>query len=432
MGAKRRILQGIGANGFGQAVTLLIQVASIPILINAWGLELYGEWITLSAIPAYLVLSDIGLTSIAGNSLALIAEEDNIKEMRVIFQSTWLMVSALSLLIFFPVAALVIIADLGSVFGLIQINGDALTVTLILLFLHVVLSMQTGILQLPFRALKKNPIAVSAVNTIRLLEWVAATVLVLTGGGVIQVAIAFVMVRMLGNIALWFMVRKTKSPLQYGVQFASVSSIRKLLRPSIASMCFPLGLSFTMQGFILLVGAMVGSVGVATFSIYRTFTRVPIQLATAINQAVWPELSYAFGARDYGKSKRLVKKMQQFGAIISVLSVVVIYFFGVGIINIWVSEKLDHSFPLLISLALTAMFHILWQPYWVAQMAINKHINFAINFLVLSMFSILLGWALINVYKLEGAGYALLASEVLLGVAAILTFLKYFESDSSV
>ena len=70
MSTKRRITQGIGANGFGQAVTILTQIASVPILIHAWGMDLYGEWITLSAIPAYLVLSDIGFTSIAGNSPA--------------------------------------------------------------------------------------------------------------------------------------------------------------------------------------------------------------------------------------------------------------------------------------------------------------------------------------------------------------------------
>ena len=47
----------------------------------AWGVELYGEWVTLSALPAYLVLCNIGLTSTAGNSLAMVAEKDDQQQM---------------------------------------------------------------------------------------------------------------------------------------------------------------------------------------------------------------------------------------------------------------------------------------------------------------------------------------------------------------
>lgn len=427
MNTKRRIIHGFGANGFGQAVTILIQLASVPILISAWGIQLYGEWITLSAIPAYLVLSDIGLSFVAGNSLALIAEKGETWQMQTIFQSTWVMVSSLSIVVLIPVVVIVWFTEPGKFLGLTQITGSALNITLLLLFFHVALSMQTGIMQLPFRVLKRNPFSVAVVNMIRLLEWAMATVVVLAGGKVVEVALTFLLVRGLGNFFLWLILRRSGSSLQFGIRYASLHTIRTLLVPSLASMSFTLGLSFTIQGFILLVGGMIGSVGVAVFSIYRTFTRVSVQLATAVNQAIWPELSYAFGANDIGKVKKLIIKMLQFAVVLSVFSVLAVYYLGETIIDFWVTKALAHNTQLLIGLTLAASIHILWKPFWDAQMAINKHTHFAVFFLAISALSVILGWVFLLAFGLEGTGYAMLVSECLLAAAAYFSFNRHFK-----
>ena len=46
---KRRILAGMGANSFGMAITILMQLASLPIFLHFWNLETYGKWLILSA-----------------------------------------------------------------------------------------------------------------------------------------------------------------------------------------------------------------------------------------------------------------------------------------------------------------------------------------------------------------------------------------------
>jgi O-antigen/teichoic acid export membrane protein len=359
----------------------------------------------------------------------LLAEKDDNQQMRAIFQSTWVMVSLLSMFILIPVLVIVWFANPGQLLGLTRITGDSLSVTLLLLFLYVAASMQTGILQVPFRAMKKNPISVAAVNLIRLVEWAGATFAVLMGGTVIDVALAFFLVRVIGNAALWYMLHSYGSVLKIGIRFASMKTIRLLLRPSLASMCFPLGLSFTMQGFILIVSHVIGPGGVALFSIYRTFTRVPIQLATAINQAVWPELSYAFGANDMGKANRLVWKMEQFGGGLGLLAAVSIYFAGVPVIDFWVSKSIHHDYYLLIALTLAGSIHILWQPFWVALMAINKHTRFALSFVVISAASLVLGWLFLNTFELRGSGYAILLCECLMAIAAYAAYRHYFNAD---
>ncbi|HKQ29644.1 MAG TPA: hypothetical protein VJS66_00015 [Burkholderiales bacterium] len=426
MSTTRRIMLGVGANGFGQAITMLIQIASVPILIGAWGLELYGEWIILSAVPTYLALCDIGLTAVAGNSLALLAGKLDEPRMLTVYQSAWAMVSAISAVILILVAVGIWFTEPGDVLGLTRIAGATLSVTLLLLFFHVALSMQTGLLQLPFKAMKRDPFAVAAVNIIRLLEWSTATIVVLMGGAVVAVAFAFVLARLCGNLSLLLMLHRSDSTLRLGIDHISMETIRTLIRPSLASMCFPVGLSFTMQGFILLVGHMIGAGGVALFNVYRTFTRVPIQLATTINQAVWPELSYAVGAHDIGKARRLVVKMLQVSVTLSAAAVLIVYLAGERVIDLWVSRALEHNSQVLAALTLTALVHILWQPFWVAQVATNRHVYFALLFLLVSALSLVFGWWFLGEFKLTGAGYAVLLSECLMALAAFVTFRRYF------
>ena len=46
------LLLSLGANAFGQMVTIATQVVQLPLFPKQYGIELTGEWLLLSAIPA--------------------------------------------------------------------------------------------------------------------------------------------------------------------------------------------------------------------------------------------------------------------------------------------------------------------------------------------------------------------------------------------
>jgi predicted CoA-binding protein len=70
-GLKAKLLRNLGANAYGQAITILIQLVSVPLYLHYWAKQLYGEWLILSAIPAYLALSDIGFASVTANDMTM-------------------------------------------------------------------------------------------------------------------------------------------------------------------------------------------------------------------------------------------------------------------------------------------------------------------------------------------------------------------------
>src|SRR5438093_923862 len=110
----RRLLKGFGANLYGQAAVIVIQLAGVPILLNYWHPQLYGEWLILFAIPGYLSMTDLGFSQSAANDMtARVARGDKTTALTV-FQSlsALVLLSALGGLLL--VGAATILLPLGS------------------------------------------------------------------------------------------------------------------------------------------------------------------------------------------------------------------------------------------------------------------------------------------------------------------------------
>lgn len=58
-----RLMSDVGAQGFSKVVQIVIRLAAIPILLNLWEINLYGEWLMVAAIPTFLAIGDGGFTS---------------------------------------------------------------------------------------------------------------------------------------------------------------------------------------------------------------------------------------------------------------------------------------------------------------------------------------------------------------------------------
>ena len=56
----KRLIQGIGANFLGQVINVASRVLLVPLFLTAWGAQVYGEWLILSSVVAYLSLTDLG------------------------------------------------------------------------------------------------------------------------------------------------------------------------------------------------------------------------------------------------------------------------------------------------------------------------------------------------------------------------------------
>lgn len=409
---RAKLLRNLGANAYGQLITAAIQLASVPLFLHYWGVELYGEWLILSSIPAYLSLSDIGFASVAANDMTMrMAKGDN-QGTKEVYQSIWIFICTGSAIAGCVLTLLIVSFPLNQLFLISHVSGKQTQKVLVVLMLYVLVGLQGSVLSAAFRAVGRYAYGTLMNNSIRLIEWLISLVALVLGGGVLVVAMVTLAIRLVGLIITWAVLRRQERWLSLGFEAASMQKIRELLKPAVAFMAFPLGLAFSLQGMVLVIGVTLGSVAVVIFSAYRTLTRLLVQMITMINQAVWPEMSAAYGAGKVDVVTKLHRKVSSVTFWIALASVSALGLVGEWIVGVWTRDAFEQNRTLLFLLLMTTFLNVLWQSSWVVLMATNKHEKISIVFIVCAAGALLLSAMIIHTLGINGAGWGLVVAEL--------------------
>ncbi len=416
---KNRLIKGIGANAYGQAITVLIQLVSIPLFIQHWGVSLYGEWLILSALPAYLSMSDFGLGAVAGNSMVIKMAQNDKAGALAIYRSVSCFNAGMSLFILLLSIVLLFMSDLTQALGIHQLTSMDVKWVLLLLTLQILAGLQTSVLSAGYRSLERYAEGTALANTSRLIEWGMGIVMLLSGGGVVAVAAGMLAGRLFGYGVAYIRLQQLEPEFYFSVAKGDRQVVKKMLAPGFAFLAFPLGLALSIQGMTLVIGSVLGAVAVAQFSVLRTVSRVLVQLVTVLNQATWPEISRAYGAGDLALARKLHVNGCRFALLIGIGCIVGMLSFGDMIFELWLGKSFSLPFMTFLLLLVVALVNITSQASWVVLMATNRHQQFAVLFILASCIAIGQAYLTMSIWGLNAAALAVLLAEIIILVAAV-------------
>ena len=409
---KAKLLRNLGANAYGQAITILIQLVSVPLYLHFWGVELYGEWLILSAIPAYLALSDVGFASVAANDMTMRVANGDRQGALEVYQSIWLFICGVSVAVGVGLVLLVYAAPVAAQFSITHVSETQTRQVLIVLILYVLAGLQGGVFSAAFRAAGRYAFGTTLGNSVRLAEWALSMVALLLGGELLAIASVTLATRLLGLLVMWLVLQKQERWLTLGRQEASIQKVRQLLKPAAAFMAFPLGLALSLQGMVLIIGMTLGSAAVVVFSAYRTLTRLLVQAITMLNQAVWPEMSAAYGAKQMDLVRQLHRKGSNVTFWIALPAVALLGAVGEWFVGVWTRHAFEQNHMLFALLLATTFLNVLWQTSWVVLMATNQHQEITLAFIASAACALLLGTLVIPVLGVSSAGLVLVVAEL--------------------
>ncbi len=90
---QKRMALGFLSNWVSRLAGTVIQLVQVPVFLHFWSVPLYGEWIAINAIPAYLSFSNIGFGTVAGNEMTMLMGRDDKAAALRVFQSCWWLIS---------------------------------------------------------------------------------------------------------------------------------------------------------------------------------------------------------------------------------------------------------------------------------------------------------------------------------------------------
>jgi O-antigen/teichoic acid export membrane protein len=426
---RRRLLANAGATTFGKALSVLVQIVSVPVLLHQWGTGLYGEWILLSTVPTYFAMSDIGFGNVAGNEMTMLVAAGKPDEALDVFQSVSIFITSISL-------AMCILLTLGIWFLPIDrwLRIHSLSVhdaRLILLFLGLsaLLTLQEGLFWGCFRCIGKYAMGTMAKSIVMVSSFIGLVTAASLGASPLQVAIVIMLINVAGTLGLWLLLRSQIEWLRYGVRHAHWSTVRRLASPAVSYMSFPVSNILSIQAILMVVGHVFGPVGVVTFSTARTISRSVLQVLALINASVWPEISAAFGTGSLALVRKLHRTSCQLSILACVGTTVLVAVFGNRIWHLWTLGKLQTDPVLLNILLLQMLLGAFWYTSSLVPIAINKHEGIAKIILGASCLALALAYVLMKVpyLGLRGAAIALVVADLITAAVVLRTSLRLID-----
>jgi O-antigen/teichoic acid export membrane protein len=408
-GVKQRLMRGFGAHAMGSVVTTIVQVVSVPVFLHCWGAKLYGEWLILSAIPTYLTLSDLGFGNVSGNEMTMQVAAGDKRGAIKTFQSMLALTCIVSVVCGICAIGCV---QLLPWYGWVKISQislpDARTI-LTLLFLSTLMYMQGNLTMGGFRCDGHFATGIFLINIFRFIEAMAGTAVVLLHGTPLRVAQAYLAARVLSIITQYGWMLRVTPWIRLGFSQASSAKLRQLTRPAFAYMAFPLGLSLSIQGMVIVIGAVAGPIAVATFSTMRTLTRFAVQVVEAVKNTVWNELSSAYGSQNWTLARKLHRAACNGAIWMSSAAALFLAIWGAPIYKLWTHGRVTMDPIAFKILLLVVVANSFWNTSSAVMIAANRHERLAMVFLATTSVSLVLAYFLLPRFGIAGAAASLLA-----------------------
>jgi O-antigen/teichoic acid export membrane protein len=408
----RRIASGVAAHLYSQLVTVVTQLAALPIFLTHWSSEQYGQWLIIAAIPIYLSIADAGVLTAAGNSMLMHSSRGEIAEVKLIFKA-----SLLALFIIVPSIALISGAVL--VFIPVSITPDQQR-ALYALILGSLLSIASGLFDAAYRSFGKYPRVSWLLATARIAEWIGMIVGLFIGGNMTAAGIGFLLGRTFAFISMYALARRDLPNLEWNIRGVKGDRLKQLIRPGLGFISITIGSLLTLQGMVLLVGAELGGAAVAIFSSSRTLTRLVAQIAILAGKNLSPEISALYGAGKHHDADRLNNQMIWVVMVLTAFGTIFLAIFGRYIITLWGRGKLPFNSGVYFQLLAAAIVTAYWQIKSVRLTSTNRHEFLAKAFLVTSVLVLIGSYLGMHHYGLVLAATGVLVGDITMVLAVTL------------
>lgn len=357
-GMFRRLLGGVAGQSFVRLASLVQAIALVPVLITAWGVEVYGGWLAVTALGSYVGLSNFGLSSASAGAMLLAAGAGDEARARRVFSSSL----AVFAVIFPPVIALVALFAVSfpirEWFNIPEVTAFDVSFLLCMVALQVWLETVKGVVVAAICTVGRYglPNAVSAVA--KLIEVVVISLLVtLFDGGIAAAAVALVGMAALDLLVQVALTRRLVPWARPRAADVDVALIRTLVKPSLGAMLVHTGVSaIVVQGPRVLLSIVAGPAAVALFATHVTALRLVDQVNSLFVGPVQIETVNAVGGRRFERAVTLNVVGTQMAVGVSLAAIAALAVVGPLFFDYWTvgGVAFDHGLLVVLAAAVVA------------------------------------------------------------------------------
>jgi len=404
--SRKRLSIGVATHMMDKIVVALVQFMSVPILVNGWGLNLFGIWSMMITIPTFLVLTDFGIVNSAVARMTRQVACDAWDEARSTLHTAWTVSVTLIAIFLTAIAAIIWSLPEGSLSTTADFStSDArATITMLLAYglLTILFRLNTAVL----RSTMRYSLAVVLGTGSYAIETVTVMTLVFLGYGPLLAAAAMLVLRILMIIALLIVSARLTPRLKSGFAESSMATWQELWRPALAASALGFGQVGYLQGSVLVLGMIAGPASVPAFIAVRTLSRLGVQMSTLVSLPFSQEFAYAMGRDERLRAGRLFGIVLIVALVTSISMSLGLTLFGQAFIAFWTRDAIHASMPLILLMGISSAASMLWNPLANFILSINEQRSYSYANVVASILGVIAIYLLAQGHGATAAGFS--------------------------
>jgi O-antigen/teichoic acid export membrane protein len=405
------------AGAAGRLIAALGPILVAPLMIRHWGLPLYGEWLILNAIPAYVMLApDFGLAGAVVNRMPFLAASGRQSEAVALYRSSFaalVVASGAFVLLGWSIGSWIDWSWLGVRSLPPRASGAIISWCCVYIFV----AQQNFLLSGIYRSARRNA-RYSVLGSVEaaLLLFAGVAVLLL-GGEPVDYAFAVAATKAVFFVVVFVDSRVVDPRFTLSARDISFARVRPYVMPGLGHAGMPLVHALQNQGVLLVLGALLGPASVGIFQTARVLSNGVKSVYGIFSTAVTMELPTLLGEGRRETVEHLLIRNVQAGAIIAACALLGTYVAGEWAYTLWLHGKVAYDAPLVLALMASLVPSLLGQPFVNLTMARNEIHRVILMLLAMAVLSLAVSATGALLAGLVGAAAGVVAWE--LGLAYV-------------
>ena len=387
----KRINKNFSSQVFLNISLTISQILFPALMIMFYGLENFGIWIFLTAIPTTLTLVNFNFSTAAKTEMSIYFNKKNIKKINEVFTNCIILTLIFVLIFFFLTIIFIDVYDFN--FEILKkLNSKDLQIIITCIFLSFYLDIINGIFKTGISYSGRLDVDTYLQMIFDILSKLAIIISGIIFGELLFASYALIIVNIVKIFSYYFFFISFNKYLNpFSFKLISKKQIIRLIKISLPYHLDVISGLMKNSFQIIILGIFFNAQIVGLVSTFRTlFYFLPIRIWGLITKVIFYEFTKLYANKKYNLLKKTYFNLIKIISISAIFFILISIFMGQFVYNLWINFSYNFDYLLLLLIIFDVCIFELSHFISIIKRAINK-------FLDVSLFSILINSIILSV-----------------------------------
>jgi O-antigen/teichoic acid export membrane protein len=427
----KRLLKLLAAFLMGQGVTVISQLLIPPFFLLRYGsgVEVYGEWVALTAAVSYLNSLNYGIQNYANNQMAILYHRDELDQAKAV-QANALRLILIAILALSLLGSVAFFLPLARLLSLRHTSSSAASLTIFLMILQLSIGWLFSLISSSYLVIGQAHRGQSWANGQRLFFVLTMAAFLWNRASFPVLALTQLVTTVAFLVFVIVDVRVHAPILLPSLRFGSMKTMVSIMKPSGYFGLLAVSAFLCWQGPVLIIEKLLGPASVAIFSLSRVVFNLSRMILITLTMSISQDITLLFGQKNWAGLRRLYDLSERVVLFLIPTITVGTLLMCPVLFALWLHKRTlyDPGMCLLMA-AISAVMGIKEHKYQF-QVASNEHQSISRFSLAAYSSMLLLSAFTLKTYGIESFLYIWLATEVVQTAYILSLNFKLFPPDA--